>query len=91
MNQLRTRRTQAQRTPEYLDDFALRAQRAGFTCAFVGADVTVNGKVPDFLCLPPRVADRFHELHPEATRLTLAELETFINDKYGNHDGQDQI
>jgi hypothetical protein len=77
--------------PEDLDAFALRAQRAGYTCAFINVDCVVGGKTPDFLVVPPRVADRFHELHPEATRLTLAELETFINDKYGNHDGQDQI
>jgi hypothetical protein len=68
-------------TPEDLDVFALRAQRAGYSVAFVGADVTVNGKRPDFLCLPPGVADRFHELHPEATRLTLEGLQSFIENK----------
>jgi hypothetical protein len=70
---------------------ALRARRAGHTVAFLDADVTVNCKRPDFLLMPPKVAEMFQELHPEAKRLSLAELEIFINDKYGNHDGQDQI
>jgi hypothetical protein len=74
-----------------MSDWRAQAERAGHTVAFLDADVTVGGKVPPFLLMSPRIADRFHELHPEARRLTLAELETFINDKYGNHDGQDQI
>jgi hypothetical protein len=68
-------------TPEDLDAFALRAQRAGHTCAFVGADVTLNGKVPEFLCMPPSAADKFERLHPEATRLTLEELKAFIENR----------
>ena len=40
--------------------------------------MTVGGKVPHFLLMSPKIADRFHELHPEAKRLTLEELETFI-------------
>src|SRR6516162_10721216 len=60
-----------------------QAERAGHTVAFLDADVTVGGKVPHFLLMPPRIADRFHELHPEAKKLSLEELETFIESKYG--------
>jgi len=60
-----------------------QAERAGFTVAFLDADVTVGGKVPPFLLMSPRIADRFHELHPEARRLTLDELEAFLVEKYG--------
>ena len=67
--------------PEDLDAFALRAQRAGYTCAFVNVDCVVDQKTPDFLVVPPRIADRFQALHPEATRLSLSELKTFIERK----------
>jgi len=63
---------------ENIDEVAIRAQRAGHTECFVGADVTIDGKVPDFLIMPLRIADRFHELHPEATRMTLEELKARI-------------
>jgi hypothetical protein len=46
--------------------------------------VTVGGKVPHFLLMPPRIADRFHELHPEAKRLSLDELEASLIEKYGD-------
>jgi hypothetical protein len=42
-----------------------RAQRVGHTSAFIGADVTVNLKRPDFLLMPPAAADKFQRLHPE--------------------------
>jgi hypothetical protein len=71
-----------------MSNWRAQAERSGHTVAFLDADVTVGGKVPPFLLMSPRIADRFHELHPEARRLTLAELETFLESKYGNHDGQ---
>ena len=46
--------------------------------------MTVGGKVPHFLLMPPRIADRFHELHPEAKRLSLDELEASLIEKYGD-------
>ena len=68
-------------TPEDLDAFALRAERAGYTEAFVNVDCVVDQKTPDFLVVPPRIADRFQALHPEVTRLSLSELKTFIESK----------
>jgi hypothetical protein len=67
-----------------MSDWRAQAERAGHTVAFLNADVTVGGKVPHFLLMPPRIADRFHELHPEAKRLSLSELEKFIETKYGD-------
>ena len=58
-----------------------QAERAGHTVAFLDADVTVGGKVPSFLLMSPRIADRFHQLHPEAKKLSLEELEKFIEEK----------
>jgi len=68
-------------TTEDLHAVVLRAQRAGHTCAFVGADVTVNGKVPDYLLMPPSAAEKFERLHPEAQRLRIEELKIFIENK----------
>jgi hypothetical protein len=31
--------------------------------------------------MSPRIADRFHQLHPEAKKLSLEELEKFIEEK----------
>jgi hypothetical protein len=67
--------------PEYLDEFVLRAQRAGFTCAFVNVDCVVDGKTRDFLVVPPRIADRVQAQYPAATRLSLSEFKTFIENK----------
>jgi hypothetical protein len=67
-----------------MSDWRAQAERAGHTSAFVGADVTVNGKVPHFLLMSPKVAEMFQREHPEARRLTLEELETFIESKYGD-------
>jgi hypothetical protein len=41
----------------------------------------VGGRVPPFLLMSPKIADRFHELHPEAKRMTLDELEKAIEEK----------
>jgi hypothetical protein len=83
MNQLRKPRTQAQTKPEYLDAFVLRAERAGFTAAFVNVDCVVNAATPDFLVVPPRIADRVQAQYPSARRLSLEELKTFIENKVG--------
>jgi hypothetical protein len=61
-----------------------QAERSGNTVAFLEADVTIGGKVPPFLLMSPRIADRFHAEHPEAKRLTLEELESFLEGKYGD-------
>jgi hypothetical protein len=64
-----------------MSDWRAQAERAGHLVAFLDADVTVGGRVPSFLLMSPKIADRFHQLHPEAKRLTLEELETFIESK----------
>jgi len=66
------------RPTEDIDQLVERAQRAGFTEVFVEADVVQNGGVPDFLIMSPTIANRFHELHPEATRLSLDQLRARI-------------
>ena len=71
-----------------MSDWRAQAERAGHTVAFLDADVTVNCKRPDFLLMSPSVAEMFALEHPEAKRLSLAELEIFIERKYGDHDGQ---
>jgi hypothetical protein len=67
--------------PEYLDEFVLRARRAGFTCAFVNVDCVVDGRERDFLVVPERIADRFQEQFPTAQRLSLEGLQRWIEDK----------
>jgi hypothetical protein len=74
-----------------MSDWRAQAERAGQTVAFLDIDMTKNtehcqikivgGRAPPFLLMSPRIADRFHELHPEAKRMTLDELEKAIEEK----------
>jgi hypothetical protein len=58
-----------------------RARRAGFTCAFVNVDCVVDQKTPDYLLVPPRIADQVQAQYPSARRLSLEQLKTFIENK----------
>ena len=68
-----------------MSDWRGQAERAGHTVAFLEADVTVNCKRPDFLLMSPKVAEMVQREHPEARRLSLEELETFIESKVNDN------
>jgi hypothetical protein len=77
-----------------MSDWRAQAERAGQTVAFLDIDMTKNtehcrikivgGRVPRFLLMSPKIADRFHELHSEARRLTLEELEMELTNGQGS-------
>jgi len=68
-------------TTEDLEAVVLRAQRVGFTVAFVNVDCVVGGKTPDYLLVPPQIADQVQAQFPAATRLSLSKFKTYFENK----------